>query len=267
MKLYSTTDIAESLRKASEAFTHVVFNRGQTMAHYVPFDTRLIPDIPLYQYKQNIFESHPQLARWKEKGGVLIVLDTHISVPCDVTVMVQCPYNMQRLELVNKENAEYGVIPNPVIWTMYDEEIDLRNPEVKYLQEIWHHCGGKQMTNSELAQASGWPERQVRSMKNALKPIEHWYIEKRLAPERTEFIPAWDWLEPGCMPKSAVTNAGFRPQVEEMARFGYIGLKRLNHYPSETPNWRKLQKDREAALKSLSDVRSLVDSIPDHLAS
>jgi hypothetical protein len=267
MKLYSTTDIAVSLRKASEAFTHVVFNRGHTMAKYVPFDTSTIPDLPVYQYKVNIPESHSQLVRWRERGGILITLDTHVSVEGgqDVTVMIECPYNMQRLEKCNEANAEYGVIPNPMTWTAYDEEIDLRHPQVNYLQDLWFHCGGRQMTNSELAESSGWPVRQVQSMKNVLKPDEHWYIQKRLAPEREEFIPAWDWLESGCMPKSAVTNAGFRPQVEEMARFGYIGLKRLQHYPSETPNWRKLQKDRDAALKSLSDVRSLVDSLPDHL--
>ena len=264
MKLYSTTDIAASVRAAHKAFTHVVLNRAHTLHKSIPFATGVLLDLPVFMYKANT-DSERQLDDWQNKGGVLFTLDTHAGPGQDVTVMIECPYNLARLEAVNKDNSEYGVIPRPVSWTAYDEEIDMRFPETKFLQELWQHCGGREMSDSELSQASGWSVIQVRAMKNALKPKEHWYIQKRLAPERLEFLPAWEWLESGCIPRAAITNAGFRPQVEEMARFGYIGLKRLHHYPSETPNWRKLQKDRNEALKNLSDVRLLVESLPDHL--
>jgi hypothetical protein len=101
-------------------------------------------------------------------------------------------------------------------------------------------------------------------MKTALKPVEHWHIKKRLAPEREEFIPVWDWLESKEYPRKEITKAGYRNWIEEMARFGYIQLKKVQHYPVETPDWRKLEQGREDALRDMASVRLLVESLPDH---
>jgi len=266
MKLYSTTDVAASTRRALADFTHVVLNRAMWLHKPIIFDSRTVVDLPAFLSSKALPQSEQQVREWKKHGGVLFVMDTHFTPGGqDVTVMVECPYTMQRLAAVNVDNAEYGVIPNPVSWTAYDEEVDLRNPPVSFLQDIWFHCGGRNMSLDELSQASGWPVAQVGAMMHVLKPVEYWYIEKRLKPERSELIPAYAWLEGGAVPRREITKSGFKPAVWQLARFGYISMKRLQHFPSETPNWRQLQKDREAALKDLSAVRLLVESLPDHL--
>jgi len=270
VKLYSTTDAGKSIHKAHGQFTHVVLNRSTTLSRAIPFNSRTIVDLPLYQYASWIPESELQLRNWWDRGGVLIAQDSHLTLPegpPDVTVLAECPYDLFRLETTNQFNREYGVVPNPVSWTAHDETVDLRHPPVDFLKEIWHHCGGRQMSPSELSQASGWPVAQVQLMKNCFKPEEWWYVQKRLKPDRSELMPAWDWLEGGAVPKREVTKSGYRAAVEELGRFGYIGLKKLHHYPSETPKWRALEKERNAALKSLADVRLLVESLPDHLSS
>lgn len=265
MKLYSTTDVSASVRRAHEQFTHVVLNRGYTTIKPVFFMSKTIEDLPLYQHASWLPDTEAQKARWLNQGGVLIAQDTHDGHPGDVTVMVECPYDPDRIDRVMKDTVAYGVIPHPMSWRTHEECVDLRNPEVDLLDAIWRVCGGKQMTNSELSQDTGMPVAQLQYVKNSLKPVEHWYIQKRLAPERDEFVEAWDWLQSGAIPRSEVTKAGYKDQVEEMARFGYIGLKKLQHYPSEEPDWEFLRKKRETALNDLASVRSLVESLPSHL--
>jgi hypothetical protein len=267
MKLFTTTDVAASVRRAHEQFTHVVLNRGYTTIKPVFFMSKTIVDLPLYQYASWMPETENQRLQWGGKGGILIAQDTHLGVPADVTVMVECPYDTDRLNRVHVENAVYGVIPHPKTWRTHEECVDLRYPPVDLLEAIWRVCGGKQMTNSELAQETGLPVHHVQYLKNSLKPDEFWYVQKRLAPERDEFVPAWDWLEGGAVPKRAVTEAGHKAQVEEMARFGYIGLKKMQHYPAAEPDWKVLKKKRETALSDLAAVRLLVESLPDHLST
>jgi hypothetical protein len=267
MKLFTTTDVAASVRRAHEQFTHVVLNRGYTTIKPVFFMSKTIADLPIYQYASWLPETMGQLHRWQTHGGVMIGQDTHLGIAGDVTVMVECPYDIDRIDRVMLNTAEYGVIPHPMAWRTHEECVDLRHPPVDLLEAIWRVCGGKQMTNSELAQETGLPVLQLQYLKNSLKPVEHWYIQKRLAPERDEFVPAWDWLEGGPVPKRAVTEAGFRAQVEEMARFGYIGLKKTQHYPDAEPDWKVLKKKRETSLSDLAAVRSLVESLPDHLST
>ena len=267
MKLFTTTDVAASVRRAHEDFTHVVLNRGYTTIKPVFFMSKTIADLPLYQYASWLPETAGQLQRWNGGEGVLIAQDTHLGIPADVTVMVECPYDTDRIERVHSDNREYGVTPHPMAWRTHEECVDLRNPETDLLQAIWRVCGGKEMTNSELAQETGLPILQLQYLKNSLRPEEFWYIQKRLAPERDEFVPAWDWLEGGAVTKKAVREAGFKAAVEEMARFGYIGLKKIQHYPATEPDWKVLKRKRETALSDLAAVRTLVESLPDHLAT
>jgi len=269
MKLYSTTDVAASVIKAYEQFTHVVLNRGYTIIKPVYFNTAKLNDLPVLQYASWIPESFPQLKRWVSIGGVLIEQDTHPSdsfPKTDITVMVECPCDMDRLKRCNWRNNEYGVIPNPVSWSTHEESLDLRYPTADVLRDVWSAANGKPFTNSELSIETGIPVSQLQYIKNALHPKENWYVQKRLAPEREELIPAWDWLESGTIPKGKINESGHKPMVEELARFGYINLKRYMHYPAEEPDWAVVNRKRERALTALAEVRQLVESLPDHLS-
>jgi hypothetical protein len=264
VKMYQSTDIPASVHRAHEEFTHVVLNRSYTLHRPVLFDSSTLLDLPLCQTMPALDPDGRQTAKWKANGGVLVDT-TNTAWGCDALVFVECPLWLARLEQVTAATRGYAVVPNPVSWTVYDEYVDLHTPTCEHLREIWQVCGGQNMTNGEVARESGWPIQQVIYLKARLKPREHWYIQKRLAPEREEFMPAWDWLVSGCLPRNEIGRAGHRAMVEEMARFGYISLKKLQHYPAGEPDWRALRKEREQALKDLAAVRSLVESLPDHL--
>src|ERR1700693_3509233 len=122
------------------------------------------------------------------------------------------------------------------------------------------------MSNLELAEKSNVPVYEVGYLKMSFAPKEYWRIQKRLAPEREELMPAWDILENGEIPRSDITKTGIKRYVEELARFNYITLKRVQHYPKKEPNWEALREKRDTALMNLAEVRLLVESLPDHLA-
>lgn len=267
MKLFSTTDIAESVKKAHAEFTHVILNRGYSIISPVYFNTGKLADLPVLQYASWIEASNSQLAQWKNTGGILIEQDTHPSEGYfpDVTVMVECPYSMDRLERCNTRNTAYGVIPNPVSWSTHEECLDLRFPTVDILREIWAVCAGKAFTNKELAIETGIPISKFQYIKNALRPQEYWYIQKRLAPEREAMLPAWEWLKAGAIPKNKITESGHKSMIEELSKFGYINLRCLQHYPAAEPDWSLISRKREQALSDLAEVRLLIESLPDHL--
>jgi hypothetical protein len=268
MILYSTTDISASVHKAYEQFTHVVLNRKYSLHAPALFKSDKLLDLPLFQSASWLPSvSEKQEESWQSNGGVLINLDLVNYKVCDVSLAVECPYSVHLVEKQARGAMQYTVIPNPGSWATHDDFIDLKFPIPDLLREIWTVCAGKAMTNVELAEAVGMPVAQIGFLKNALKPKEHWYIQKRLAPEDPLLLPAWDWLVSGCLPRNEVTKAGFRHQVESMSYSGHIDMKRMFHFPSDEPDWRKKRKEREAALKDLSDVRQLVESLPDHLAS
>lgn len=268
MKLYSTRDIAASVKKAYENFTHVILNRGYMTLRPVYFNTATLDGLPVLQYASWIPATRTQLTRWKNLGGVLIEQDNRPpeEFPADVTVMVECPYDMKRLKQCMWRNNEYGVIPHPVSWTTHEECIDLRFPTSDLLREIWSIAVGQPFTNQELASVTGIPSTKLQYIKNSLHPVEHWYIQKRLAPEREEMLPAWDWLESGTISKAEISNAGYKAMIEELGRFGYIQLKKYQHYPKGEPDWSTIDRQRERALIDLASVRSLVNSLPDHLS-
>lgn len=266
MKLYRTTDITASVRKAYEEFTHVVLNRAYTILKPVYYNTGLLGDFPVMQYASWIPASESQLKRWKNLGGVLIEQDWAGGYPRDVTVMVEAPLTPIRMRRCNWRNSAYGVIASPVSWRTHEECLDLLRPEPDVMRGIWRVAAGQQMTNSELASETGIPVARLMYLKNALRPEEIWCIQKRLAPERDEFVEAYDWLEGGSIPRRAVIASGFKAQIEEMARFGYISLKRINCYAEKEPDWAMMKHKREWALSELAYVRSQVESFPDHLA-
>jgi hypothetical protein len=158
------------------------------------------------------------------------------------------------------------VIPNPVSWSTHEDCINLRFPTVEALRAIWTVAAGKPFTNTELSFETNIPISQLQYIKNSLHPVEHWYIQKRLAPEREEMMPAWDWLEAGTVPKWKIIESGHKSMIEELGKFGYINLKRYQHYAAEEPDWQVIERKRQRALNDLAAVRSLVESLPDHLA-
>lgn len=269
MKLYTTTDIAASIRKAHASFTHILFSRGYTLIKPVFFDTKKIADLSTFHHASWVKASTGQIERWRQAGGVLVVQDTHPkeTMPNDVTVMVECPFDPERLELCTRDATEYAVIPNPVSWTTHEQCIDLRHPGADVLRGIWRACRGQRMLNSDIAMAVDLPVTWVQYMKHALKPHEEWDIHKRLAPERDQFVEAWDWVTEPSYSRAEVTKSGFRAQLEEMARFGYLAIKRYNQFPDAEPDWDRLARERETALTNLAEVRTRVSSLPDHLAT
>ena len=269
MKLYSTRDIEASVRKAYEGFTHVALNRGYALLKPVYFKTGVLVDLPLMQYASWIPASESQLKRWKSIGGVLIEQDLHPGKEYkpDVTVMIECPYDKERLIACNFRNKDYGVIPNPVSWTTHEESVDLRLPPKEVLHPLWTVAAGKPFTLSELSRETGIPTNILQYVKNALHPEENWYIQKRLAPERQELLPAWDWLEAGTFPKGVIYLSGHMRYIEELAKFGYINLKKYFHFKEEEPDWEVVARRRNNALNELAEIRLLVESLPDHLST
>jgi hypothetical protein len=263
VNLYRTTDIAASVHKAHAQFTHVVLNRAYTLHNPVFFNSKEIIDLPLYEFADWIPATMGQLEKWRTNGGVLVDRNTIPVLECDALVLVECPISQRRIDAIKAR--ECVVIPDPVAWSTHDDYIDLKFPMPDLLREVWRIAAGKEMTNVQLAAELDVPVRQIHYLKLPLKPTEFWYIQKRLVPERDEFVQAWDWLPEGRVARSEISKAGYRAVVEEMARFGYIGLQKMNHYPQQEPNWRQLRKAREAALKDLAAVRLLVESLPDHL--
>jgi hypothetical protein len=268
MNLFATTDITASVRKALDSFTHVSLARSYYNAHPVFYATGSLIDLPLFQYSKDVPATHSQLTRWEALGGVLIeagrAVPEHDMRP-DVTVMIDCPLSMFHIEKFHMRNMEYGVIPRPGSWKTADDTVEMLHPQVDVLLDIWPICRGQSMTVAELSRECGIPAPVLAYVKNAFKPQERWNVHKRLAPERDEMVPAWDWVDSKEYAKKEIVESGFTRMLEEMARFGYIQLKKYFVYPTDDPDWRDLDRRREAALTDLAAVRSLVESLPDHL--
>jgi hypothetical protein len=264
MRLYSTLDIAKSVRCALQDFTHVVLNRGYTTIKPVYFDTGLVADLPVFQFASWIPPTLQQLYKWHAKGGLLIVQDTHYATKNDVTVMVECPYSMDRINTCNDLNEVYGVIPMPVSWTTHEECIDARFPTTDVAHLIWDKARGQTFTVSELSAETGIPFTQLQYMKNCLAPSRVWFIEKRMRPEEKHFQQAWEWVEAGKISAHSVYHSGMKRHIEEMGKLGYLGIKKYHEYKIEEPDWRIIQKKRDEALIDLAAVRTLVESLPAH---
>lgn len=268
MKLYATTDVASSVRKAHQSFTHVVVNRAYTTLKPVYFRSVLIEDLPIYQWASWDSATQSQYTRWRANGGVLIDQNTYSPDPghADVIVFVECPMNMDRIMRLMWDISEYAVIPRPHTWRVHEECFELRTPTVEKLKEIWAICAGTRMTDEQLAEAAGLPRPHLTYMRNSFKPVEEWEIKPRLKPEFAAFDGAWEWIGKGrCVAKKEVTKAGHKAAVKEMARLGHIVLAKVQRYPDETPDWEHLAVKRIRAREDLNSIRSLVESLPDHL--
>ncbi|MGQ7939115.1 hypothetical protein [Paraburkholderia sp. D1E] len=268
MKLFATSDIALSIRKSHEEFTHVLVNRGYTTIKPVFFRSSTIADLPVYLWAWWDRATASQLTRWRATGGVLLDRYTYSdrAGAADVLLFVECPLTMDRLTKSVVHIAEYSVVPRPHTWRVHEQCVDLRTPPTTVLQKLWTECRGARLTDAELAEAVDLPKQHVMYMRKGLKPVEEWQIKPRLAPEFVGFMDAWKWIGAGrCANKKEVREAGHRAAVKEMARLGHIALEKYQRYPDTEPDWERLERKRAAAIADLAAVRSLVESLPDHL--
>ncbi|QVN18777.1 hypothetical protein [Burkholderia pyrrocinia] len=268
MQLYSTTDTAASIRKAFAGFTHVLVNRGYTTIKPVFFKSASIADLPVYVWAWWDRASDGQLARWRDNGGVLLDRYTYSdrAGPADVLVFVECPMTMSRLTRSYANTSEYTVIPVPHTWRVHEECIDLRTPRTDDLRAIWTACRGQRLTDEQIESKTGIPRQRVTYMRKSLKPVEEWEMRPRLAPDALGLRPAWDWLGNGRTElKKVIREGGHKAAIKEMARLGHISLTKWQVYRSNDPDWDLLKRKRDAAIADLAEVRSLVESLPDHL--
>lgn len=267
MNLFATTDVAASIRKAHEGFTHVLVNYGYTTIKPVFFKSSLIADLPVYQWAWWDRATDSQLLRWRADGGVLLDRYTYSDRAgiADVLLFVECPMTMDRLTKSAVHIAEYSVVPRPHTWRVHEQCIELRTPPVDMLQKLWAICRAGRLTDAELADASGLPKQHVMYMRKSLKPVEEWQIKPRLAPEFAGFVDAWNWIGAGRRAsKKEVREACHKIAVREMARLGHIALEKYQCYPDEEPDWARLDRKRAKAIADLAAVRLLVESLPDH---
>lgn len=268
MNLYTTTDVAASIRRAHDAFTHVLVNRGYTTIKPVYFRSSNIADLPIYVWAHWEPSSASQLARWKQNGGVLIDRSTTSdgAGPADVLIFVECPMDLSRVERSMQNIEEYGVIPRPHTWRVHEQAIDLRTPELSRLRMLWSICGGQRLTDEQLAEYSGLPKQVVQYQRCSFRDVEEWEIRPRIAPEDAGLLLAWEWVGKGRIePKKAVREAGHKSAIKEMARRGHVSLTKVHRYAIEEPDWDRLEAKRQQAIEDLSAVRSLLDGLPDHL--
>lgn len=268
MRYLATTDIGQSIRKAFSDYTHILVNRGYTTIKPVFFKSATIADLPVYVWAWWDRASDGQLARWRDSGGVLLDRYTYSdrAGPADVLVFVECPMTMDRLTRSHANTSEYAVIPIPHTWRVHEECIDMRTPRVEDLQAIWTVCRGQRLTDEQLESATGIPRQRVTYMRRSLTPVEEWEMRPLLAPETPGLLPAWDWIKSGRNElKKVIREEGHKAAIKEMARLGHISLTKRQIYRSHEPDWDVLERKRKAAIADLAEVRSLVESLPDHL--
>ncbi|QTD88869.1 hypothetical protein [Burkholderia anthina] len=268
MKFYRTNSVVASIRQAHADFTHVHVHRAYVNARPILVRTEALKDLPIFAWASWQKEAAAQLARWRENGGVLLNRGkvTGVEGPADVMVFFECPMSRRYLEQASAAITEQVVIPVAPTWRQHELSVDLRTPSEMQLRALWEHCQGRRMTDQALADASGVPMQYVMLMRRSLAPAEEWDIRPRLAPESAALLPAWEWIGTGRVAsKREVRAAGHKTALREMKRLGHIALTKYLTYPADPPDWIALAAKRRKAIEDLDQIRSLVESLPDHL--
>lgn len=268
MKFYRTSSVVASIRKAHAAYTHIHVRREYVNVRPIIVKTAALSDLPVYVWAQWQKEAAGQLTRWRERGGVLLNRGRtgHTEIPADVMVFFECPLSVPALELATLGVQAEVIVPLPHTWGQHELTVDLQTPPEMTLRALWAHCRGKRMTDQELADASGIPKQHVMYMHRSLKPAEQWDIRPRLEPEDASLLPAWEWIgKSRIVTKPEVRAAGHKTALREMSRRGHIKLLKYLTYPEKEPDWERLAAKRAKAITDLDQIRSLVESLPDHL--
>ncbi|MBN3809398.1 hypothetical protein [Paraburkholderia sp. Ac-20347] len=268
MKLYRTSSVCASIRKAHSSFTHIHVHRMYVNAHPILVKTNDLKDLPLYSWAEWLKEAGGQLARWREHGGVLLNRGRAVrtEIAADAMVFFECPLSVAWLESAIVGVRDQVIVPVPHTWAQHELTIDLQTPAEMELRALWVHCAGRRLTDHELADESGLPQQHVMRMRRSFKAGEEWDLRARLAPEEPGLLPAWGWVGGGRIAtKREVRASGHKTALREMARRGHIALSKYHLYPEQEPDWNALMKKRAQAIEDLDRIRSLVESLPDHL--
>lgn len=280
MKVFSTADLEASIRKAHADFTHVILDRTYSSLRPVFFRTGNLVDLPIHMWADWLGQDQ-QMRNWQKQGGVLICQGSQPQAagPNDVMLFVEVPFTMASLKQCTSATVEYAVLPH-VNWRTYEQALNVYFPpeEQAYaLQKaLWKFgssdhpaldllgltCGYVCM-DLELGDAVGLPHTQVQYMLRAFKPRTVYQIGKRLAPENAALREVYDKAE-GIMRKEALTLQE-RKALKEMDRLGHLRLTKYRVFPNRLLNMKRHLKKREQAFRDLAEVRSLVESAPDHL--
>lgn len=268
MKLYRTHSVVDSIRKAYAGYTHVHMHCDYANVRPIVVKTAALSDLPVYTWAVWQKASDPQLARWRERGGVLLQRGRLLrcQIESDALVFIECPLTVAELERVIVAAQDEAIVPVPHTWAQHEMTIDLRTPAEMQLRALWAHCRGQRMTDQELADLSSVPKQHVMRMRKSFKPKEEWEIRPRLAPESAALLPAWEWIGAArTLPKREVQTSGHKIALHELARLGHIKLLKHLTYPEKEPDWNVLARKRARAIEGLDQIRALVESLPDHL--
>jgi len=270
MKLYRTRSVVESVRKAYAAYTHVQLHCCYVNIRPIIVDTDGLDGLPVYAWAAWQKASDGQLARWRERGGVLLQRGQFAvgqePIQSDALVFIECPLTVAHLEHTAAGAQDEAIVPVPHTWAQHELTIDLRFSSEMQLRALWAHCRGQRTTDQEIADLSGVPKQHVMRMRKAFRPKEEWEIKARLAPENAALLPAWEWIGKGrTVSKQEVRESGHKIAVHELARLGHIKLLKYLTFPENEPNWNKLAEKRAQAIEGLDQIRALVESLPEHL--
>ncbi len=280
MKLFVTSDLEASVRKAHADFTHVILDRTYHSLRPVFFCTGALMDLPIYLWADWLNHDTP-LQRWQAAGGVLICRGNLVDAagPNDVTLFVECPFSIDTLSHKTQHTVEYTVLPIPN-WRTYEQALDTVHPPVEDMEKLqralWKFGSsdhpaltllgmrsGYVCMDIELADELGIPHTQLQYMHHAFKPRDVYHISKRLAPEQGAMREVF-----GKVPEIVRKNdlhLTERKALKEMDRLGHIRLTKYRVFPNKLLNIKKHAAIRDKKLSDLAAIRSLVESLPDHL--
>lgn len=291
-EIFTTHDVAASVRQCHAAYTHVVLNRVYAILRPIFFKSDRIADLPIHIYAGWDRGTFGSKDKWRKEGGILIDRSAAAREigPCDAQIFCEVPLSFVRFERLTKHTESQIVVFKPPSWATHESAIDFKNPPIEALQKlraVLHDVPDRAaaaavskypdsllvMTDSELGAAAGIPAHYAMWMRASFKPEEIWQVKLRLKPEDLGLVKTWDAIE--AIPAVAGTRyfhrigekdgLGWRRAIKELARLGHISAMKLHVYPTTEPDYEVLHRKRDRALKDFEAIRTRVDSAPAHL--
>jgi hypothetical protein len=288
--VFSTSNTALSVMAAHEQFTHIVLNRSYHIINPVYFKTGLIAHLPVFLFANWDRGTFSQLAKWRDKGGVLIdrSATSHDVGDNDVLIHAECPLSMRSLDWSRINTQQQVIINKPISWKMHFDALDLIAPGAETcrriraaLHEVPERAGVAAAsrypesllvtTDSEIAATAAILPQHVMYMRRMLKPQEVWSVKLRIKPEDAGLVQSWDEIEALDVVNGArnFTKIGaigqpWKRSIKEMARQGNIGLTRFHVYPTGEINFNKIQREHDLAYINLQEIQRFVEGLPVH---
>ena len=293
-EVFRTRDPVASIKKAYEDYTHVVAHRAYQTLRPVFFRSAEIRELPIFVYQHWQSVCAVQARKWRADGGVILDLGFVEGIgPRDVTVAVEMPMTLYRLEEFIAQSTEQVVIDWPVSWQAHEHAISTKTPTAATAKRVYEklkemraesaevaavtrHPESKMIVTGELlALATGMPLIDILFLRNAMGADDVYCARTHIAPDAPKLRAVWDALEqiePGWTGQRVFTKlldsvTGWRKALKEMARLGNITLHAYHVYPEEEPPYAKLQRENADARANLQAVQRLLESAPWHLPS